>query len=174
MPNYPGQTARHDPNYVPGVIVTDFQDATKSVAVKGDSATGRMLVNSVSASTTDGSAKTQIVDGSGNVVGSTSNALDVNIKSGGGSTPTAVVAFRTTVTTATTRVQLASNAISGVILEAPSTNTGLIYVGGSNVSSTVFGAELQAGQSTSIAIDNTSKIWVDASVNGDKVAALGS
>lgn len=31
----------------------------------------------------DGSAKNQIVDGSGNVIGATSNALDVNIKSGG-------------------------------------------------------------------------------------------
>jgi len=30
----------------------------------------------------DGSQKTQVVDGSGNVIGSTSNALDINIKSG--------------------------------------------------------------------------------------------
>lgn len=34
---------------------------------------------------TNGNHKTQIVDGAGNVVGSTTNALDVNIKSGGGS-----------------------------------------------------------------------------------------
>ena len=33
----------------------------------------------------DGSQKAQIVDGSGNVIGATSNALDVNVKSGGGS-----------------------------------------------------------------------------------------
>jgi hypothetical protein len=33
----------------------------------------------------DGSQKTQLVDGSGNVVGATANALDVNIKSGGAS-----------------------------------------------------------------------------------------
>jgi hypothetical protein len=33
----------------------------------------------------DGSQKTQIVDGSGNVIGATSNALDVNIKSGASS-----------------------------------------------------------------------------------------
>jgi ribosomal protein L19E len=38
---------------------------------------------------TDGSQKSQIVDGSGNVIGATSNALDVNIKSGGGSGGTA-------------------------------------------------------------------------------------
>lgn len=37
-----------------------------------------------SANQTNGTQKTQIVDGSGNVVGSTTNALDVNIKSGGG------------------------------------------------------------------------------------------
>lgn len=37
----------------------------------------------------DGSQKTQIVDGSGNVIGSTSNALDINIKSGN---PTSITA----------------------------------------------------------------------------------
>lgn len=89
--------------------------------------------------------------------------------------PTALIAFTTTVTTAGTRVQLASNVLTvGAILEAPSTNTGLIYVGGVTVSSTVFGAELQPGQSTSVAIDNTSRIYIDSSVNGDKLSALGS
>lgn len=39
---------------------------------------------------TDGSQKTQIVDGSGNVIGATANALDVNIKSGAGSGGTAM------------------------------------------------------------------------------------
>ncbi len=38
-----------------------------------------------SAKQSDGSQKTQVVDGSGNVIGSTSNALDVNIKSGASS-----------------------------------------------------------------------------------------
>lgn len=90
-------------------------------------------------------------------------------------TPTTLLAFLTTVTTAGTRVQLASNAVTnGFILEAPSTNTGLIYIGGSSVSSTSYGAELQPGQSTSVAIDNTNKIYVDSSVSGDKVACLGS
>lgn len=37
----------------------------------------------------DGSQKTQVVDGSGNVIGATSNALDVNIKSGNASSITA-------------------------------------------------------------------------------------
>lgn len=89
-------------------------------------------------------------------------------------TPTTTIAFVTTVTTAGTRVQLASNSIVAGILQAPSTNSGLIYVGGITVSNTVFGAELQAGQATGFAIDNTSKIYIDSSVNGDKCAFLGS
>lgn len=41
----------------------------------------------------DGTQKTQIVDGSGNVIGSTSNALDINIKSGN---PTTIAVTQTT------------------------------------------------------------------------------
>jgi len=41
-----------------------------------------VIGGATAAAQTDGSQKTQIVDGSGNVIGSTSNALDVNIKSG--------------------------------------------------------------------------------------------
>ncbi len=89
-------------------------------------------------------------------------------------TPSALVAFVTAVTTAGTRVQLAANAIAAGVLQAPSTNTGIIYVGGATVSATVFGAELQPGQSTGIAINNTDKIYIDASVNGDKCAFIGS
>lgn len=42
------------------------------------------------ANLTGGGQKTQVVDGSGNVIGATSNALDVNIKSGAGSGGTAI------------------------------------------------------------------------------------
>lgn len=95
--------------------------------------------------------------------------------SSGSSAPPTPLAFVTSVTTAGTRVQLASNTVTqGFILQAPSTNSGIIYVGGSNVSSTVYGAELQAGQSTSIYVDNTDRIYIDSSVNGDKCACLGS
>lgn len=44
---------------------------------------------STSTKQSDGSQKTQIVDGSGNVIGSTTNALDINIKSGN---PTSITA----------------------------------------------------------------------------------
>lgn len=89
-------------------------------------------------------------------------------------TPSTLVAFVTTVTSAGTRVQLASNAVVAGIVQAPSTNTGKIYVGGATVSSTVYGAELQPGQASGIQIDNTNKIYIDASVNGDKCAFFGS
>ena len=89
--------------------------------------------------------------------------------------PTTLLSFVTPVVTAGTRVQLASNAVTnGFILQAPSTNTGLIYIGGSTVSATVYGAELQPGQSTSVMISNTNAIYIDSSVSGDKCAVIGS
>lgn len=54
------------------------------------SASGGGAGDASAANQTSGDQKTQIVDGSGNVIGSTSNALDVNIKSGAGSGGTAM------------------------------------------------------------------------------------
>lgn len=50
-------------------------------------------LDTVVANQTNSAQKTQVVDGSGNVVGSTSNALDINIKSGN---PTTLTATQTT------------------------------------------------------------------------------
>jgi hypothetical protein len=102
----------------------------------------------------------------------TNKALNVTITSE--SAQTTLVAFVTDVPTAGTRVQLADNTIVAGVLQAPSTNTGNVYIGGSNVSSTVFGAELQPGQATGIAISNTNKIYIDAATSGDDVAFIGS
>lgn len=88
--------------------------------------------------------------------------------------PGTIIAFRTTITTSGVRVQLASNSIVGGIIQAPSTNTGVIYIGGADVSSTVFGAELQPGQSAGIAVSNTNLIYADTATSGNKVAFLGS
>ncbi len=89
--------------------------------------------------------------------------------------PTAIAAFLTANVMSGTRVQLASNTgLSGAVLEAPSTNTGIIYVGASNVSATVYGAQLQPGQSVGVALNNSNLIYFDASVSGDKLAFLGS
>lgn len=88
--------------------------------------------------------------------------------------PSTLVAFVTDIPTAGTRVQLADNSILAGVLQAPSTNTGNVFIGGSDVSSTVFGAELQPGQAVGAAINNTNKIYIDAATNGDDVAFIGS
>lgn len=79
------------------VLATDQPQLTNALKVDGSAVTQPISASSLplptSAATStkqsDGSQKTQIVDGAGNVVGATSNALDVNIKSnavGGGGT----------------------------------------------------------------------------------------
>lgn len=88
--------------------------------------------------------------------------------------PSTLVAFITDIPTAGNRVQLATNTIIAAVVQAPSTNTGNVFIGGSNVSSTVFGSELQPGQSVGVAINNSDKIWIDAATSGDDVAFFGS
>lgn len=91
----PGNTANTTAWKVDGSAVTQpvsgtFWQATQPVsgtffqATQPVSAASLPLPSLASTSTkqSDGTQKTQIVDGSGNVVGSTSNALDINIKSG--------------------------------------------------------------------------------------------
>jgi hypothetical protein len=81
-------------------IKVDLTETTaNSVAIKVDgsavtqpiSAVSLPLPSTAATSTkqSDGSQKTQVVDGSGNVIGATSNALDINIKSGN---PTTIAA----------------------------------------------------------------------------------
>lgn len=99
----------------------------------------------------------------------------LQVTTGGASLPSTLVSFLTTIATAGVRVQLGSNALTqGVVVQAPSTNTGVIYVGGSTVSSSVYGAELQPGQSTGIAVNNTNLIWADTATNGNKIVVIGS
>jgi len=74
------------------------------------------------------------------------------------------------VTTAGTRVQLPNFPCREVTIIAKRTNTGYIFVGGSDVSSTVYGAELAANDSITIAVNNTNLIWIDASVSGEGVS----
>lgn len=77
-----------------------------------------------------------------------------------------------TVPTAGTAVQLASsNSIKTITIRALSTNTGLIYVGTSLVSSSN-GFELSPQETVSLDIANISTIWIDASVNGNGVSYI--
>lgn len=92
-----------------------------------------------------------------------------------------------TVATAGVREKLATGdlpniRVRSVTITAEADNTGSVYVGGGNVSSTVYGKELKAGESVDISVEqrawergesvNLSRIWLDVSVNGDGVSYL--
>ena len=85
--------------------------------------------------------------------------------------PTTISSFKTTVTTAGTRVQLANHACLSVTVKARSNNTGLIYVGDVTVTSSN-GFELSAGESVSFVIDNTNRLYIDSSVNGEGTSSI--
>ena len=80
-------------------ILTDGSATTQPV-----SGTVTATVTGVSTATkqSDGSQKNQVVDGSGNVVGATSNALEINIKSGN---PTTITATQGTATNLKTQAE---------------------------------------------------------------------
>lgn len=75
-----------------------------------------------------------------------------------------------TVATAGTRIQLPNIACREVTLIAKKGNTGSIFVGDVNVSSTVYGAELEAKDTVTIRVNNANLIYVDASVSGEGVS----
>lgn len=66
-----------------------------------------------------------------------------------------------TVTTAGTRVQLPNYPCREVTITAKRANTGYIYVGGSDVSSTVYAVELGARDSITLTVSNTNLIYID-------------
>lgn len=80
---------------------------------------------------------------------------------------------RTTVTTAGTRVALASSTVvKEVIITAETDNTGIVVVGGSTcvaALATRRGIPLNAGDSVSFQITNLNAISLDATVSGDGV-----
>lgn len=87
--------------------------------------------------------------------------------------PTTIFNGVTTVTTAGTRVTLASSqTVKSVTIKALSSNTGTIYVGNSGVSSSN-GFQLAAGDTISLDLANLNTVNIDASVNGEGVSYLG-
>ena len=79
----------------------------------------------------------------------------------------------TTVTTHGTRVVLAATASanSGIVVKALSTNTGLIYVGTSSVSS-VNGFQLGKSEAITIITGSPATIYIDSAVDGEGVSWL--
>lgn len=87
--------------------------------------------------------------------------------------PTTIYNGKKTVTTAGTRVTLASSqAVKSVTIKALSTNTGFIYVGDTSVASTN-GFQLSAGETISMDIANLNTVNLDSSVSGESVTYIG-
>lgn len=74
------------------------------------------------------------------------------------------------VTTAGTRVQLPDYACREVTIIAKRANTGYIYVGGVDVAAALYGAELAAKDSITLAVSNTNLVYIDASVSGEGIS----
>jgi hypothetical protein len=74
------------------------------------------------------------------------------------------------VTTAGTKLQLANISCREVTVIARKGNTGSIYVGGNDVSSTLFGVELEANESFTFSVSNANLIYIDSSVSGEGIS----
>ncbi len=74
------------------------------------------------------------------------------------------------VTTAGTRVQLPDIPCREITIIAKRTNNGFIYAGGDDVSSAVYGAELEAKDSMTLTVANANQVWIDASVSGEGIS----
>lgn len=82
----------------------------------------------------------------------------------------ALIGVVDTVAAAGTAEVLADHACQEVTIIALDTNTGYIYVGGSDVSSAVYGVKLAAKDSITLAVSNTNLIYIDSSVNGEGIS----
>jgi hypothetical protein len=74
------------------------------------------------------------------------------------------------VTTAGIKLQLANISCREVTVIARKGNTGSIYVGGNDVSSTLFGVELEANESFTFSVSNANLIYIDSSVSGEGIS----
>ena len=77
----------------------------------------------------------------------------------------------TTLTTAGTAVQLASNTCKRVFIQAQESNTGTLVVGGSTVVAALVGRRglaLYPTQSAVFYVSNTNLLYIDSTVSGDK------
>lgn len=89
------------------VASLDTKTTTSNTGAVTISSSALPTLAATSTKQSDGTQKTQVVDGSGNVIGSTSNALDINIKSGN----SAPSASSTTAPTNSTSVAYETNRV---------------------------------------------------------------
>jgi len=121
--------------------------------------------------------KVKISDNSGNEVAVTSNALDVNI-AGGASIDIgdveilghgAIFAFTQNVTDSA--VVLTSRTCKHIDIMATIANTGIVYIGSSNVSATT-GIALYPGDVYSVDITTTALLYCISTVSGDDISVV--
>jgi len=99
----------------------------------------------------------------------------LTVSTTGASGITSIAGGTRTVTTAGTAVQLtaASTPCKSVLIQGDIDNTGTIFVGGSDVDSTTQnGNALDSSVLVAIEIDNLNKIYIDATVSGEKVGFI--
>lgn len=71
--------------------------------------------------------------------------------------------------TSGTRVQLPSHTCLEVLIVAQAANTGYVYIGNSNVSSTVHIQRLSSGEALVLSVVDSSEIYIDTSVSGEGI-----
>lgn len=190
--------AVRDVNYQATMLGIDSNDTSTVTPPYIDSSTGRLLVTAVvtAGATTateytegdtdttfsgimllgEGPSDTAIpfsVDANGKLETTANDVLDSIDAAVSSKEITGIGHGVKTITTAGTDEALAaSTACKRVTIMAQTDNTGLIAVGGSGVDATVAtgtGVLLAAGEAFELDIDNLSKIFVDATVNGEGV-----
>lgn len=120
---------------------------------------------STSTKQSDGSQKTQIVDGSGNVIASTSNSLNVAITSGGGSGGTAS-SFGATFPATGTAIGVKNGANMVNLIADASGNLGVFQATGTNLHTVVDSGSITANAGTNL---NTSALALES---GGNLAAI--
>lgn len=155
------------------VLATDQPQLTNALKVDGSAVTQPVSIASVPshAVTNAGTFAVQAAQSGtwnvGTVTTITNNVNTVEVA------PTTIYNGKKTVTTAGTRVTLASSqAVKSVTIKALSTNTGIIYVGDTSVASTN-GFQLSPGETLSLDIANLNTVNLDASVSGESVTYVG-
>lgn len=116
-----------------------------------------------------------VVDRHGRPVGVPSPSAFIipgnNGRSGGWGPSGTLGSGQKTVTTAGSRTQLTAAVSNSVTIKALVGNSGTIYVGGSNVSSSN-GFALAAGDTVSFDVSNVGLVYIDSSVNGEGISYI--
>ena len=147
--------------------------ARLSSAITGAGAS--LLITTIASSAPDTSVVTAGLDPSSSLPAGTNAIGTVTVATGGAT----VVAGQTKLAASGTAQQLGSNAlVNGVVITAPTSNTGTITLGSSTVNNWVGGTgngyPLSPGQSFAFSVSNTNAIWFNGTVTGDSISFGGN